>query len=214
MLHIYVYMSEFPGVPKYTDEELEAFRRVAEEDRRPTKQELANFSVTPERWSTAMRAYYAYGRKYMINAAAKSRDTATSYRGFLVGASAMGIEPNHSADEPAIYYSGNFKYFPGESRGAEKRCAERNVLDGAQGQAKVIVALVTVSKELHTDDPVKARGHVLRPCKECRDLFRACLAEGFMRKETIICNVNDAGETPIIEERTLSEFLGLYKDYR
>ena len=95
--------------------------------------------------------------------------------------------------------------------GENKLCAERNTLSGARGQAKVIVALVTVSKETDTGDPTKAQG-VLPPCKDCRDMFRKYLAEGFMREETIICNVNDAKKELKIEERTLKELLDLYSD--
>lgn len=203
-------MSEFPGKSQYSDAELEAFKEMFKKDRRPTREELENFVVTQEHWDTAL-ALYRRDRQWMIEAAAKSRDKATSYRGFKVGASAMGIEPNLSPNEPVLYYSGNFKYSPGEVKGEDKRCAERNVLDAAKGRAKVIVALVAVSKETHTGDPIKAHD-ILHPCKDCRDMFRKHLAEGFMREDSIICNVNDAGKEIKIEERTLKDLLDLYSD--
>src|SRR3989338_5055585 len=202
-------MNEFPGKPQYSDAELEAFRTMFKKDRRPTREELENFIVTEEYWDTAL-ALYRRDRQWMIETAAKSRDKATSYRGFKVGASAMGIEPNLSPNEPVLYYSGNFKYSPGEVKGEDKRCAERNVLDAAKGQAKVIVAVVIVSKETNTGDELGPHD-VLHPCRDCREMFRKYLAEGFMREDTILCNVNDANPEIKMEERTLKEFLALYE---
>ena len=203
-------MKEFPGKPQYSDAELEKLKRIFRKDRRPTSEELENFVVTPEYWNKAMELYRK-DRQWMIDAAAKSRDKAYQYRGFKVGASAMGIEPGLPPDEPVLYYSGNFKYSLGEVKGEDKRCAERNVLDAAKGRVKVIVALVTVSKEVHTGDPTKARD-VLHPCRDCRDMFRKYLEEGFMRENTIMCGVNDAEGELKIEERTLKDLLDLYSD--
>lgn len=204
---------EFPSIPNYSDEEPEEFRKIAEKDRRPTPEELEKFEVTPAYWNKAVELYREdmKGMRWMTAAAAKSRDKATSYREFFVGASAMGIEPNLPPEEPVLYHGGNFKPFDQEQKGEEKRCAERNVLDAARGQAKVIVVLVTVSKETHTDDPTKAHD-VLHPCKDCRDMFRKYLAQGFMREDTILCSVNDAEKELKIEERTLKELLDLYAD--
>ena len=173
-------------------------------------EELENFVVTPKHWNKALELYHK-DRQWMIEAATKSRDKATSHRGFLVGASAMGIEPNFSPDEPVLYHSGNLKSSPHEVKGEDKRCAERNVLDAARGQAKVIVVLVTVSKEAHTGDPTKAHD-VLHPCKDCRDMFRKDLADWFIREDSILCNVNDTKKELKIEERTLKEMLDLYAD--
>ena len=193
-------------------EEDDAIREMFKKDQRPTPAELENFVVTSEYWNRAVELYREDmgGIRWMMAEAAKSRDKATSYRGFLVGASAMGIEPNFSPDEPVLYHSGNFKYSPGEVRGEDKRCAERNVLDAARGQAKVIVAVVIVSKETNTGDELGPHD-VLHPCRDCREMFRKYLAEGFMREDTILCNVNDANPEIKMEERTLKELLALYE---
>src|SRR3989338_1717449 len=148
-------MKEFPAKRNPSNFEIEALRETFKKDRRPTPEELANFVVTKEHWDAALRLYHR-DHQWMIVAAAKSRDRAVSHRGFKVGASAIGIEPNLPPGEPVLYYSSNFKLFPGEVKGKDKRCAERNVLDAAWGQAKVIVALVTVSKEIHTGDLAKS----------------------------------------------------------
>ena len=85
----------FTGRPPTGAEEDEAIREMFRKDRRPTAEELKNFVVTPECWNRAMELYREPGsRQWTIDAAAKSRDKATSYRGFLVGSAAMGIEPN------------------------------------------------------------------------------------------------------------------------
>lgn len=147
----------------------------------------------------------------MIEAAAKSRDRGVSHRNppFQVGCAIMGIEPNHPPNDPVLYYSSNFKPFPGETSGEEKRCAERNALDSTRGQAKVIVALVTVSRETNTGDTTEIRD-TLHPCQDCRNMFRKLLAEGFMREDTIICNINDSAGELKIEERTLKDLLTSY----
>ena len=192
-------------------EEDEAIREMFKQ-RRPTPEELDSFVVSPERWNSALEIYRE-NRLAIIKGAALIRENAVSYRGFKVGCVAVGIEPNTSENEVAVYTGYNVKRQPGEVRGENKHCAERNVLSAARGQAKVIVALVTVSKEVHTDDPTKAIHGVLHPCKDCRDMFREYLTEGFMREDTILCNVNDSEREQLkIEERTPKELLDLYAD--
>ncbi len=64
-------MNEFPGKPQYSDAELEALREMFKKDRRPTREELENFVVTPEHWNNALELYRE-NRQWMIDAAAKS----------------------------------------------------------------------------------------------------------------------------------------------
>lgn len=165
------------------------------EDRRPTVDELEKFNLTAEQWRAAL-AQFQQGKMDLIRTAALARDRGISHRNppFKVGCAVMGIEPNLDEGDYAVYYSSNFKPTPGEVRGNDKRCAERNALDGARGQAKLIVALVTVSKEVSTGDPTKAHD-ALHPCED-----------------TIICNANDATEEIKTEERNLGDLLRLYAD--
>jgi len=179
---------------------------------RPTALEMERFEVTPELWQRALKAYRE-ARTDLIRRAALARDQAVSYRGFKIGCAAMGIEPPHyGGEERFIGYDGcNVKLSPAIVRGTDKRCAERNTLEAMKGWAKVINALVTVSKEANTGDEPRIHD-VLHPCEDCRHLFREFLEEGFMREDTILCNVNDAEEELKIEERTLRDLLDLYAD--
>ena len=142
-------------------------------ERRPTENELRDFTVTPEQWAAALR-YYQEHKNELIQAAAVFREKAVSHREppFLVGAAAMVIEPNLPAGEYAIYEGYNFTPAPGTRQGREKRCAERNALEAAEMHAKLIVSITTISKEIHTGDPTQAHD-ALHPCKECRLMFRS-----------------------------------------
>lgn len=67
-------MKEFSEGQQYPQELKALF-----EDRRPTKEELDNFVVTPEIWQKALEEYRK-GRDDLIRAAAFSRDRAISSR--------------------------------------------------------------------------------------------------------------------------------------
>jgi hypothetical protein len=81
----------------------------------------------------------------------------------------------------------------------------------AQENAKVVVAILTISKEKNTGDPTKAVD-ALHPCKECRDMYRKMIKNGFLKEDTIICSANDSNGEIVTEERTLKELLDLYND--
>lgn len=179
---------------------------------RPSNQELSGFEVTPERWQKAVE-HYKIHKLDMVKAAVFSKRNAVSHRNppFKVGSSAMGIEPNQPDGEYAVYQGYNFTPTPGARKGAEKRCAERNVLDVAKNRAKVVVALLTVSKEIHTGDATKSHG-VLHPCKECRMMLRNLLQQGLLREDSIMCHANDSSPKIVFEETTLKELLQRYSD--
>jgi cytidine deaminase len=185
-------------------------------EQRPTRAEIESFEITPERWQVAL-AYYKEHRDDLIKAAAFSRRHGFSHRTppFKVGAAALAIEPGLEEGEYIVYQAYNFKPFPGEVKGNDKRCAERNALDFARSSAKVVAALVTVSNEVSTGDPTKAHD-ALHPCQECRGMLRKLLTEGLLREDTVVCNANDSeikdGKGLKIEERTLKELLDLYHD--
>lgn len=190
----------------------DALFEVMMEDRRPTQEEFDRFFITESEWQEALRVFHEV-RHSLIPVAAGNRDHAESYRGFKVGCVAFGIEPDPKTGGPKyLFYSGkNYKPYPKEQHGKDKLCAERIALAGMQGSAKVIVSLVTVSKEKSTGDPTKAHD-VLHPCRDCRDMLRDALKSGFARPDTIMCNVNDEEKELKIEERTLEELLALYEE--
>lgn len=178
----------------------------------PSAKEMADYTVTRKEWEDALR-YYDEHRKELIEAAAASRKNAVSHRDppFEVGCAAMGMGPGAPKGEYIVGFGHNFTPSPQLRRGGQKRCAERNASEGMRRDAKIIVAVVTVSKETVTGDPTKALG-TLHPCKECRDMYREYLREGFVREGTIICTVNDSGKKMIVEEITLGDLLEIYKD--
>lgn len=196
-------------------EAVEAIAREEQYDRRPTAKELHDFVVTLETWNEA-RKNYQEDRDYFIKGAALLRETAVSHRPipFKVGCLVLAIEPSVPGGKPSgayVYQASNFKPYPGERRGEDKRCAERNALDYARQYAKVVVAITTISKEVSTGDPTKAHD-ALHPCGDCRDMLRKLLREGFLRDDTIITNANDSKEKIVFEERNLKELLDLYSD--
>jgi len=179
----------------------------------PTRAEAEMFEVTPAMWSDAVE-FYRDHRNELIAAAAQARDKAVSYREvpFKVGAAVLAIEAGQEAGDYVVYQAANFKPEPKPVSGREKRCAERNVLDAAQTHATVVAALVTVSTELSTGDATKAHD-ALHPCRDCRDMLRQLLAEGFVRDDTVVCNANDADKKKTCyEERKLGDLLTLYED--
>ncbi|MFA6301160.1 MAG: cytidine deaminase [Candidatus Paceibacterota bacterium] len=179
-------------------------------ERRPTREEIKRFVITPEKWQEAMN-FYHQRKNELIGAAALNRDNAFSYRGFKVGCAVAGMGPKAKDEEYIVWQAGNFKLQPGHVEGKEKRCAERNALDSAQTELKTVFAIATVSKESSTSDPTKAHD-VLHPCKDCRQMFRELLKKGFLKDDTIILSANDAQEKIITEETTLKKLLELYND--
>jgi len=161
--------------------------------------------------------YREYYKEKLIKGAARVRDKAISHRDppFQVGCSLMTKEPGAAPDEYAVEFAHNFTLTPGKRVGQEKRCAERNAIEVAlNNDAYLIVAMVTVSKEVSTGDETKAHD-ALHPCRECRDMLRHLKMRGILRGDSIICNVNDSkkvdGKFPE-EEKTVDELLNLYKD--
>ena len=81
----------------------------------------------------------------------------------------------------------------------------------------MIVAIVTVSKELTASQNATPQHDALHPCRDCRDFMRALIKRGVMKDETVVYNVNDK-ELPeadikmIGEERTIKDLLALYQD--
>ena len=178
----------------------------------PTEREIADYIITPEQWSEALE-YYRSHKNELIEAGKFSRKRAVSHRNppFQVGCAVIAIEPQLQNVEYAVYQAYNFTPSPGEHHGENKRCAERNALDGARKSAKTIVAIVTTSKEVSTGDLTKAHDP-LHPCSDCRDMLRRMLADGFLREDSMICNANDSGKEIVSEEKRLNELLELYKD--
>lgn len=202
-----------------TAEKNPSFEDIFGNRSRPTPEAMKGFTITPERWAEALE-YYDEHQMELVKAAAFSRRTATSHRDFKVGAAIMTIEPNLPEDEYGIYTSHNLNPYPGFNEGREKACAERMGLEAAKSWAKGVVSITTVSKETTTGDHNKSHD-ALHPCSECRTMLRDMLKEGFVREDTIICNVNDAKkevsinsteEEIVIEKRTVKELLDLYDD--
>lgn len=197
---------------KHIDDTEAFFKAGGKLEMRPSRQELDDFIVTPEQWKEALRFYHEH-KNDLIQAAIFNRRNAVSHRPkpFKVGCAASGIGPGMKNGEYVVWQGYNFKPHTGHVKGEDKRCAERNVLEGAQSDVKTVFAIATVSKETSTGDPTK--GHdVLHPCKDCRMMYRDLLKQGFLREDTMILNANDSREEIITEERTLKELLDLYKD--
>ncbi len=177
----------------------------------PTRAQLDAFTVTSKIWQEAVN-YYHSRREKLIDAARFSRDHAVSHRNppFLVGCAVQAIEPNLPMGEYGVYQAYNFTPKPGNRSGIEKRCAERNALEAAHKWGKAVVAITTVSKEKSTGDTTENHD-VLHPCIDCRTMFRSLLTEGFLRPDTVVCNVNDADTQNIkIEETSLGDLLANY----
>jgi hypothetical protein len=180
---------------------------------RPTKKDLDNLQITPELWARA-QTDFEDDIDFFIKAAQIHRDRGVSHRTppFLVGAVAVGIEPNQPEGHFGTYQAANFTPTPGQRTGDDKMCAESNALNAGLGWSKVIVGLITLSRETHTGDPTQAHD-VLHPCLECRKKFRKFIEEGYMRNDTLLYSVNDADPNNIKKERKiLKEILDLYKD--
>jgi|SRR3989344_438378 len=182
-------------------------------------------TVSPEvqkdaEWAGHIQHYYEQ-KPGMVVAAALSRNVGVSHRKppFLVGCSMMAYGSETGAGEYHLEFGWNETRLPAEQRGErksiEKRCAERQAMEKIfEHKAPTVVAIVTVSKETHTGDPMKSHD-ALHPCRECRDMYRELLAKGIVRSGTIICSVNNAeprkGKYPE-EEMTMDELLKLYHD--
>ncbi len=161
-------------------------------------------------------------KKAMIQAAARNRDNAHSHRPkpFKVGCTMMTIDGGNLPGDYSVYSAYNFTPDATKRRGWEKTCAESNAMWAAlEHGASLIVAIVTVSKELSTGDDSKAHD-ALHPCRDCRDKIRQLLGMGILRKDSIVLNVNDSdnSEDELMvhkwaeEERTVEQLLELYKD--
>jgi cytidine deaminase len=183
--------------------------RIFERKNRPptTPQLPQEREARPETPEAAFRA----ALPELIAAAQLARDTAVSYRGFLVGCSVFAW---HTGERQYKSYSaGNHRPEKGDSppRGVAKRCAERNAIDQALADgAQMIIGLVTVSTETHTGD--ESHGHsVLHPCEDCRELIATTPQ---ITEKAIFHGVHDhkgeqPGETVIItqEEKPIREVL-------
>ena len=114
-----------------------------------------------------------------------------------------------------VYFGQNYKPQPRPERGREKRCAERNTIEGAlANDCKAIVAIVTVSKEQTTGEGREVHD-VLHPCRDCRDLLRDLIKQGKVRDDSMVLNARDV-EKPdgsvewITKEQTVRDLLNLY----
>ena|GEM_PF-2370914 len=191
----------------------EAVQEEAKTEMFPTREEIEDFIITPESWQNALRYYHEH-RSELIADAAEQLKNAVSHRSppFQVGSVAVSIGPDLEMNPEYKKWKGyNLKLKPGEVKGAQKKCAERNALEEAEFYSKAVFALVTVSKESTTGDSAKGQG-VLHPCMDCRVMFRDLLKQGFLKEDTIILNVNNSKDPVVTEERTLKELLELYND--
>ena len=166
-----------------------------------------------------LRAYHERYRDALIEMAASARDKAVSHREkpFQVGSAVLTVDQTPGKHpEYEMYASHNWTPTPGKRLDSDKRCAERNVLDGAllTDSKSLVVAITTVSRETSTGD--ETTHDVLHPCQECRTLLRQLIAQGNLRQDSVICSVNDATATDqvpiVIEEKTIREVLDLYPE--
>ncbi len=176
------------------------------------------FPTQPEEIKRYVRDYHDHKKTDMIQAAALDRELAISYRNppFKVGAAIMSKEPNQGPGQYSIYSGHNETPTKAFREGVAKRCAEKQALEQALAhQTNMVVAIVSVSKEISTGDSSQAHD-ALHPCGECRKMIRQMKAEGLLSDESIICNVNDSRLGPdgqwAQEERTVKDLLELYKD--
>lgn len=103
----------------------------------------------------------------MKQARAAVRQSAHSYRGFLVGASAYAVR-THS-NETAVLSAGNLK-----NQHKTKVCAERKALSLAKkaGFEHVVGLVVAATTNLDLIEGVTGRKTpTLHPCGDCRDMF-------------------------------------------
>ena len=195
---------------KHIDDTEAFFKGGGKLEMRPTRQEIDGFVITPEKWKEALSFYHEH-KNELVQAAIFNRKNAVSYRGFKVGCAVAGIGPRMRDGEYGVWQGYNFKPQPGFVEGENKRCAERNVLDGAQTDLKAVFAITTVSKESSTGDPTHGCD-VLHPCKDCRVMFKDLIKKGFLREDTIVLSANDSKKEIVTEEKTLKELLDLYQD--
>ncbi len=176
--------------------------------------------IVEEKMKTYVEDFHRGYKARLLREAALARDEAISYRAepFKVG---CGIQAKHLTDRPGEYgvYTG-YNNTPTRAKrvGVEKRCAERNAIDSAlETGPSLIVAIVTVSKELTTDVNNPSIHDALHPCYDCRELLRDLLHQGILRSDSVVLSVNDdpkleGGITRMEEERTIEQLLQLYQD--
>lgn len=77
--------------------------------------------------------YYKEHKKQLILAAAMASENGYSYRKvpFKVGCSLLTVGKDSKPDEYPVYFAYNFKPEPGDVKGWDKRCAERNAIQSA-----------------------------------------------------------------------------------
>lgn len=169
--------------------------------------------VSQEEMNTHL-AYYREHRDQLIQAAIITSKNGLSHRKipFQVGCSLLTAGKDSKPDEYPVYFAYNFKPAPGEVKGWDKRCAERNAIQSAlEHKTAAIIAIVTASTETSTGDPTKAHD-ALHPCEECQKLFKELLQNGVLRKDSIVCNANYSDPSNIkIEENTVEKLLELYQ---
>lgn len=175
------------------------------EIRKPTPEEIERYV-----------ADYELKRDELIDAAAKDRDQAVSYRNFKVGASVLSRNPGQKTGEYSIYSGHNYKPKEEFQEGVAKRCGEKQALEKALANlTEQVVAIVSVSDRISTGDSTRAHD-ALHPCSECRKMIRQMLKEGLISEQGIVCNVNDSRQGPdgkwAREERTVAELLNIYAD--
>jgi cytidine deaminase len=170
--------------------------------------------VSPESFQKGLEEYERR-KDELIDAAAKDRDNAVSYRGFLVGSSMLSMDMTKPEGEFTIYSGHNYKPGPGEQHGAAKRCAEKQAFEKAlANKTKMIMAIVSVSDRIATKEGIHNHD-ALHPCEECRKMMRQMLKENLLSEESMVCNVNDTKTGSdgkwLREERTVRQILDEYR---
>jgi hypothetical protein len=186
-------------------------------DKRPPAEELKNFVVTQEMWDNALK-FCDENMIELLKEAERWQPRGVSHRDppFQVGCAVIGMGPlpRRMEDYDYIVWNSNnltpVKRDP-PAKGEEKRCAERNALDAAKVDCKVVFGIATSSIETSTGDPSKGE-RTLHPCLDCRNYFRELLKEGFIREDTRVFYGNNRGEKAKVDAGTVGEFLELYKD--
>lgn len=138
---------------------------------------------------------------HMIRRSRIASERSVSYRGFRVGATALGFVPGEGY---RLWSDANRKL----SKNVDKDCAENRVLDQArQAKCARIVGLTVVGTTdiAEIQEVTHAATHTLHPCDSCRDL----LADDEMIKpDTLI--VTSGLRTDVVEAHSAEELAALY----
>lgn len=180
--------------------------------------------ITDEQIAYYLRLFHSRSgeiRREMIAAAQTARNLAISHRQFKVGAALMGVD---ETGEIKVYSGFNNTPKPHQEGDPprplwEKKCAESIAIEEAVRDGCIfVVALVTVSDKVATDDQSKAHS-ALHPCLECRIKLRQLIDNGRLRSDSVMVNVKDNKEEDedraikeVEEERTIGELLAKYAD--